>query len=49
MVMKGEWIGGETNQEIGINISTLLIYKIDNHQKPTVQHMEFYSVFFNDL
>ena len=36
MGTKGKTWGGGINQELGINIHTLLYYKIDNQQGPIV-------------
>ena len=38
--------GRRINEELGINISTLHIYKIDNQQGPTVQHPQPHPILF---
>ena len=41
-------VGGRINQELGMNIHTLL-YMRDDQQRPTVQHKNFYPIFWDNL
>ena len=48
MVTKGETQHGGVNQKLGMNKHTA-VFKIDNQQRPTVQHGELYSIFCDNL
>ena len=41
-------VEGGINQELGMNIHTLL-YMRDDQQRPTVQHKKFYPIFWDNL
>ena len=41
--------GMGVNQEFGINMYILSMYKIGNQEELTIQHRELYSIFSNNL